>query len=157
MKKGNNMKPTIYFDLDGTLYDLYGQEDWLPRLRASDPTAYAVEDTLHDAAVLLDTMLALVAAGYTIGIVTWLSMGATPEYDKAVRAVKREWIKRFVPMATEVHIVKYGTPKHQIVNDKADAILVDDNTEVLSKWTLGQTIHADENLIAALQALVTAE
>ena len=31
----------IWFDMDGTLADLYSVENWLPRLRAYDPAPYA--------------------------------------------------------------------------------------------------------------------
>ena len=31
----------IWFDMDGTLADLYGVENWLEKLRASDPSPYA--------------------------------------------------------------------------------------------------------------------
>ena len=30
----------IVFDMDGTIADLYGVENWLPKLRAYDPTPY---------------------------------------------------------------------------------------------------------------------
>ena len=33
---------TIWFDMDGTIADLYAVENWLPMLRASDPTPYAM-------------------------------------------------------------------------------------------------------------------
>ena len=32
---------TVYFDMDGTIADLYGAKDWLPRLRAYDAKIYA--------------------------------------------------------------------------------------------------------------------
>ena len=31
----------IWFDMDGTIANLYGVENWLPMLRAYDPTPYA--------------------------------------------------------------------------------------------------------------------
>ena len=31
----------IWFDMDGTIADLYGVEDWLPKLRAYDPSRIA--------------------------------------------------------------------------------------------------------------------
>jgi hypothetical protein len=158
MKKGNNMnaKPTIYFDLDGTLYDLYGMENWLARITTlADATAYANEDALLvDMVALHEVLYALMAQGYSIGVISWLADGASKEYDKAVRATKRAWLKKFLPMATEIHIVRYGTPKHRIINDKADAIIVDDNAEVRAAWTHGEAIDATENLIAKLRNLL---
>ena len=32
---------TIFLDMDGTIADLYGAKDWLPRLRAYDAKVYA--------------------------------------------------------------------------------------------------------------------
>lgn len=130
---------TIYFDLDGTLYDLYGQDGWLERITTlADPTAYA-----NDAATMLD-MDALHAAlrGRRVGVITWLARNATPEYAKATRRVKREWIRKHLPEATEIHIVKYGTPKHRIA--KSDGILVDDDATVRAAWNRGMAIHPSE-------------
>lgn len=158
MDKGDNMdaKPTIYFDLDGTLYDLYAQSEWLARITTlADPTAYAAEDaTMVDMVALQEVLLDLMDKGYGVGVVSWLANNATADYNAAVREVKREWIKKFLPMATEIHIVKYGTPKHNIVNNKAAAILVDDNDEVREAWKHGTTINANGDIIARLREMV---
>jgi hypothetical protein len=145
-------KPTIYFDLDGTIYDLYGVVDWLPRLRASDPTPYCEGAALVDLVALHETLCDLIAEGYTVGVVSWLARGATAAYDKAVRATKRAWIRENLPTASEVHIVRYGTPKHRIVNN-SNGILIDDETANLTNWTRGATIKADENLVETLRSL----
>ena len=34
------MKKTIWFDLDGTIANLYGVDGWLPMLRAENPAPY---------------------------------------------------------------------------------------------------------------------
>ncbi len=150
--------PTIYFDLDGTLYNLYGMPNWLERITTlADPSAYAADTDdalLVDMVALHEVLYALMDKGYSIGVVTWLAKNASAEYDKAVRRVKREWLKKFLPMATEIHIVRYGTPKHRIINNKVDAIIVDDNAEVREAWTRGQAIDATENLIEALRGLL---
>ena len=39
---------TIYFDMDGTIADLYGVENWLPKLRAEDASPYAEATPLTD-------------------------------------------------------------------------------------------------------------
>lgn len=157
--KNANDKPTIYFDLDGTLYDLYNIPDWLERITTlADSSTYASEDALLvDMVELHNVLYALMDKGYNIGVVTWLANNASPKYDKAVRKVKREWIKKFLPMATEIHIVKYGTPKHRIVNAKNNAIIVDDNAEVRYTWTHGEAIDATKNLIERLKTLVEDE
>jgi len=157
----NTKTKTIYFDLDGTVYPLYSQERWLERITLDlDPTAYSAEVTIPDPAALLDVLLSLVAEGWTIGVISWLANGipaespivpANAEYKKAARRAKREWIRKFLPMATEIHIVQYGTPKHRIVSDPY-AILVDDSAKVRAAWR-GQTIDATGDIIAALKRI----
>jgi hypothetical protein len=148
------MKPTIYFDLDGTLYDLYNVPSWLERITTKqDPTAYAQGSCMVDPITLATLLDTLVAKGYKIGVVSWLAGDASKEYDKAVRRVKRAWVKAHMPQATEVHLVKYGTPKHNIIKDKRNAILVDDNADVRNAWTRGQIIAADNNMVYNLWSL----
>lgn len=146
-----NKPTTIYFDLDGTVYPLYTQPLWLERITTlADPTAYAAEETIPDAAEFIDLLIDLVDAGYTIGVTSWCALGSSPEYDKAVRAEKRAWIKKFLPVATEIHIVRYGTPKHRTVSDPS-GILVDDKPEEVG-WK-GRVVHAD-NMMNELKGLV---
>jgi len=141
---------TIYFDLDGTVYPFYQQPAWLPRITTwADPTIYTIEDTLVDAVALYEVCLDLIAKGHTIGVISWLAGGASDEYKKATRRIKRDWIKKFLPMATEIHIVQFGTPKHRVA--KNAGILVDDNAEVRAAWTRGDTIDATGDIIAALR------
>jgi hypothetical protein len=161
-----NDSMTIYFDLDGTLYNLYGIPNWLERITIDlDPTAYADESDealLVDMAELHEALYALMNKGYEIGVISWLAGGATlPDgsmgeadaaYSKAVRSVKREWVSKFLPMATEVHVVKYGTPKHRVARNKG--IIVDDHAGVREAWTRGAAIDATDNLIESLWRLV---
>lgn len=149
----NTNDNTIYFDLDGTLYDLYAQPNWLERITTQEDTsAYSADALVYDRVELADCLTRLCNAGFAVGVVSWLAGGASREFDSAVRRVKREWVKKNLPMATEVHIVKYGTPKHRVVNVK-NAILVDDNAEVRAAWK-GLTIDATQNIIPALEGLV---
>jgi hypothetical protein len=148
---------TIYFDLDGTVYDLYAQPMWLERITTlADPTIYDVEGaTIYpttDLAAVLDT---LVAKGHKIGVISWLAKSASQDYNVTVRAIKRAWIAKHMPQATEVHVVKYGTPKHRVANDKSNAILVDDVADVRNAWTHGATIDASKNIMHALWTLAS--
>ena len=146
---------TIFFDLDGTVYPLYQQPAWLDRITTlADPSVYAVEDTLVSAVKLNETLIALVHAGYSIGVISWLAGGASPEYAKASRTAKREYVKKFLPMVTEMHIVAFGTPKHRTIRNNPAAILVDDNAEVRTAWTHGETIDPTKNLLESLQNLL---
>lgn len=148
-------KPTIYFDLDGTIYPLYDQPDWLERITTlADPSAYAAEVMMVDEVALQEVLLDLISEGFRVGVVSWLAKDATPEYDRAVRAVKREYIKKFLPMATEIHIVKYGTKKHSVIKNPHNAIIVDDDAGVRKAWTRGDTIDATGDILSALGDLL---
>lgn len=149
------MCKAIYFDMDGTIYDLYNVPNWEPRLRSEDATAYSEGAALVDMKELNNLLLQFVALGVTIGVISWCAMNASKKYDQEVRNVKRLWIKQHLPCATEIHVVKYGTSKQRVANHK-DAILVDDNQEVRNKWK-GQTIDASKSkeLLDKLRELLT--
>jgi hypothetical protein len=149
----NTDTDTIYFDLDGTLYDLYAQPRWHERITTDqDASAYAADALIPDGIQFANCITRLLRAGYRIGVVSWLANHSSVDYSKAVRRVKREWVKKNLPEATEIHIVKYGTPKHRIVKDKT-GILVDDNAEIRASWK-GLTIDANQNIIPILEGLV---
>ena len=50
------MCEAIYFDMDGTIADLYGFENWLPLLRAEDTTPYEKCDALVNVAELKEVL-----------------------------------------------------------------------------------------------------
>ena len=147
-------KPTIYFDLDGTLYPLYDQPRWLDRITVDfDASAYGADDVLVDIVALHEVLDVLVAEGYRVGVISWCAGGSPKWYDSMVRKVKRAWVKKFLPQASEVHVVKYGTPKHRVAADK-NGVLVDDNAEVRAAWK-GQTID-QTNIVSDLRAILNA-
>lgn len=146
------MAKAIYFDMDGTIYDLYGVSGWLEMLQAEDEMAYACGKPLYDMQELNKLMMQFVALGFTIGVITWASMNGSKEFNKRTRAIKKAWIEKNLPCVTEFHCVKYGTPKHSVGKIK-DAVLVDDNEAVRASWH-GQTINACENIIEQLKLLL---
>lgn len=129
------MERAIYFDMDGTLADLYGQENWLDRLHSCDPTVYAEAEPMADMVALKSTLSILKEQGVVIGVISWLAMNSTPEYAKATRQAKRSWLNKHFgeKFFHEVHLVKYGTSKHRVAKIRK-GILVDDNREICEKW-----------------------
>lgn len=148
------MTKAIYFDMDGTVYDLYGVNGWLEGLRAEDTTPYKCGGSCVDLDALNEIMSAAVALGIVVGVITWSAMNGSKEYNKAVRKVKREWVQENMPYVTEFHCVKYGTPKHTTAKIR-DSILVDDNAEVRAKWKNGNTIDATQDILVALAEMLT--
>lgn len=147
----------IYFDMDGTIADLYGYNNWLELLRAEDTTPYEKCDILVNLEEMREVLDALISMGITIGVISWGAMGGSREYCKRTRKAKLEWCNKFFPNTfTEFHVVKYGTPKHHVRKIK-DSILVDDNKEVRDAWR-GETIDATnaKEMINALRDLLDA-
>lgn len=135
------MCKAIYFDLDGTVADLYGVENWEMRLVSHDVTPYEEAEPMFDMTKLNTILEELKSKGVIVGVISWLAIGSNKEYDKATRRAKREWIKKHLPAAMdEIHLVKYGTPKHRVAKIK-DSVLIDDNKTVRKAWKNGATLN----------------
>lgn len=126
----------INFDLDGTIANLYGVENWLGYLIAEDTTPYRVAKPLVRFATLARRLNALKAEGYEIAVITWLAKGATEEYDRAVAETKKAWLKKHLPTVewNEIIIVPYRTPKENFCHNPLD-ILFDDEEHNRVNWT----------------------
>ena len=145
---------TIYFDMDGTIANLYGVENWLAKLRAEDSTPYTDAAPMVNTAELQLLLAILQNRGYEIGIISWLAKNSTKAYDKAVRKAKIEWLKATLPEIhfNEMHIVKYGTRKDYVAKDK-NGIIFDDDDRVRDKWR-GLALNPNtEDIIETLQKI----
>jgi hypothetical protein len=129
------MAKAIYFDMDGTLANLYGVENWLDKLRAYDASPYAQAEVLLNMQALAHRLNKLQARGYTIGIISWLSKETTSEYDAAVTAEKLAWLEKHLHSVewNEVHLVAYGKRKSKLAQVKG-GYLFDDNPKVRREW-----------------------
>lgn len=148
------MTTTIWFDMDGTLADLYGVENWLPMLRASDPTPYMVAKPLLRLSALAYRLNKLQMQGYRLGVISWLSKTGTPSYNAAVTAAKYAWLKKHLPSVTfdEINIIPYGIDKN-LFNDGAD-ILFDDEARNREGWTgIAYDVGAILDTLKALPSL----
>lgn len=144
----------VYFDLDGTLAALYDVPQWLEKLRAEDATPYAQAKPLVNMVELATLIVKLRRKGFAVGVISWGAMGGSAEYTRQVKKIKRLWCDNFGLSFDEFHVVKYGTPKHRVAKIK-DAVLVDDNKDVRTSWSLGQTIDASnaEQMLESLKKL----
>lgn len=147
------MKNAIYFDMDGTIANLYGVKNWLDYLVASDPYPYKAAKPMVNMSRLARLLNRLQAEGYHIGVVTWLCRGSDENYDNAVTLAKARWLDRHLPSVhwNEVKIVPYGTPKQTVV-DVADGILFDDEAPNRENWT--GTAYDVENILEILKGLL---
>lgn len=138
------MTTTIFFDMDGTIADLYGVNNWLDYLLASDTLPYEVAKPLVKLNSLARILNRLQRNGYKIGIISWLSKSGSDEYNNAVAEVKKNWLRKHLASVKfdEIHIVNYGTPK-QMFAKTADDILFDDEKPNRDNWT-GKAFDVDE-------------
>ena len=146
---------TIYFDMDGTIADLYAVDNWLESLRAYNAEPYTCAAPMQDLRQLARLLNLLQNNGYRIGIISWLSKESTCEYDDAVRAAKKRWLAQHLPSVVwdEVHLVKYGTPKHFCCQDKA-GILFDDDEHIRGLWNKYGTAYDADNIIEILKSFL---
>ena len=140
---------TIYFDMDGTIANLYGVNGWLADLQDENPRPYKEAKPLINFSIFAKTLHKVQKKGYRIGIITWLSKNSTEAYDMAVADTKRRWLKKHLPSVTwdEIHILKYGTPKSTCGN----GILFDDEKPNREDWK--GTAYNVDNIIETLKAL----
>ena len=141
---------TINFDMDGTIADLYSNPNWLPLLRAYDPTPYITARPLVQLNTLARKLNALQKSGYRIAIISWLSKVSNEDYDRAVTEAKLQWLATHLPSVhwDEITIVPYGTPKENYCHNALD-ILFDDEERNRLNWT-GKAYDA-QNILEILR------
>lgn len=138
------MTTTIFFDMDGTIADLYGVENWLDYLIASDALPYEIAKPLIRLNALARILNRLQKQGYKVGVISWLAKNSNTDYDKKVTRAKKEWLKKHLASVNfdEIHIVKYGTPKQMFAKTEND-ILFDDEEKNRNDWT-GKAFDVNE-------------
>lgn len=125
---------TIYFDMDGTIANLYGVDNWLDYLLDRDTFPYEKARPLLRLSTLARLLNSLQKKGYKVGIISWLCKNSTEEYDEAVTAAKKEWLNKHLKSVRfdEIHILPYGTPKQNYATDKD--VLFDDEENNRKNW-----------------------
>lgn len=121
---------TIWFDMDGTIANLYGQDGWLNDLRTEQVRPYrdAIPMNFTDVDIRR-----LQDKGFNVGVISWGAKESSAKYLKQVREVKREWIHRHFPsIVGPIHVIPHGVPKN--IYEKPGDILIDDEEQNRSLW-----------------------
>jgi len=123
----------IWFDMDGTIADLYGVEGWLEMLIAENASPYANARPLVNLSLLARMLNKAQKEGNEIGIISWLSKNGSDEYGKKVAEAKLGWLKKHLGSVAwdSIEIVKYGTNKYSICKS---GILFDDEEKNRNEW-----------------------
>ena len=141
---------TINFDMDGTIADLYGVENWLDYLIAENPFPYENACPLLRLSALARKLNTLQKQGYELAIISWLSKNGSDEYNAIVTEAKKAWLKKHLPSVKwdEITIVPYGTPKQNYCHNAED-LLFDDEQRNRDNW-LG-IAYDEKNILETLK------
>ena len=144
----------IYFDMDGTLANLYAVEDWLPKLRNYDASPYAEAVPMLNLSILARYLNKLQKHGIHIGIISWLSKEPMPEYDTAFREAKLCWLLKHMKSVSwdEIHIASHGIPKADLAEYAENGILFDDEPANRTAWT--GTAYDEKNILSVLKEML---
>lgn len=147
------MLPTLVFDMDGTVADLYGVPDWLGKLRAEDASPYYAAGEMFDLDYLNDLLGIYKACGGAVCVVSWLSKGSpSPAYRDAVRAAKMMWLRENLPAIEDVRVVDHGTCKRGCV--RGFAYLFDDEEQNLMEWGHGAVRATPASICRTVERLI---
>lgn len=142
----------ICFDMDGTIANLYGVENWLSDLDNENTRPYEEAKVLLNMNSLAKRLNRLQAKGHKIVIISWLSKFGSDDYNEAVTEAKKAWLKKHLGSVKfdEMNIVKYGTPKSLFCSSSED-VLFDDEKPNRENW-LGRAYDVN-NILETLATL----
>lgn len=143
------MTKAIWFDMDGTIANLYGVDKWLEYILKEQTKPYREAKPLVNMRILGRELNRIQKLGYTVGIITWLAKGSTEKYDEKVAKAKTDWLKRHLGKVKfdKIKIVKYGTPKQNL----GKGILFDDEENNRKNW-IGKA-YDEKNIIKILKTI----
>ena len=139
----------INFDMDGTIADFYGVENWLQYLIERNPFPYEVAKPLVNMSVLARRLNSLQRKGYKVNVISWLSKCSDDNFDNAVTIDKVKWLRKHLPSVhwDNINIVRYGTPKNTI----GCGILFDDEEPNRKMW--GEGAYDVHNILEILKEI----
>lgn len=137
----------INFDMDGTLADFYGVENWLSYLVNRDAYPYVVAKPLVNMSVLARRLNQLQRNGYKINIISWLAKNSDEDFDKMVTEAKQKWLKKHLPSVKwdKITIVAYGVNKSML----GCGVLFDDEAPNRNMW--GEGAYDVHNILGILK------
>ena len=124
-----NTKKTVYLDMDGTIADLYNQENWLDKLINEDEKIF-----LNCKPMITEQELLKIfpTSKYDLRICSMTPKNATKEYCQNVIEQKNSWLDKFFPSITKRHYLPYGHNKNY--KNSKNCILVDDNETIRANY-----------------------
>lgn len=140
----------IWFDMDGTIADLYGVIGWLEAIIARDTKPYTEAKGIGNLALIARYLNKAQEAGHEIGIISWTAKNGTAEYNERVAEAKRAWLGRHLRSVAwdQIKVVAYGTDKKVATGG---GILFDDEEPNRTNWGAGA--YTPDQIVEVLKAL----
>lgn len=142
------------FDMDGTIADLYGVDNWLTKIESHDVSPYVEAKPMVDMQKLSECLQELINNGNKVSIISWTSRTGTPDYNKQVRKAKVEWLKKYNIPYTDCHIVKYGTPKSKFFKYDMNILFDDSGKKVVGATHKPYIVHDEVTLAKQFPLIV---
>lgn len=144
------MTKEIWFDMDGTIANLYAVEGWLNYLLNEDVFPYANAETMLNFSLFARLLNRLQDKGWKVGIISWTSKNGSEAYNLAVEMAKRAWLAKHLPSVEwdEIKVVRYGTNKRLACGG---GILFDDEKGNRETW--GEGAYTPDRITEILKAL----
>lgn len=133
------MNKVVYFDMDGTLADLYKVDNVFKKLDNLIASPYI------DALPIMNNIQMLRKYkdnGYKVIILSCLSKITTDEFDKETIVCKDKWLNKYVGKEYIDKRLYIPYTKHKEDYVCENGILVDDDDVILSNWNKGLSVKA---------------
>lgn len=131
------MTKMIWFDMDGTIANLYAVEGWLEDIRTGNTRPYSEAKPMLNLSLLARLLNQVQREGWEIGIVSWGAKNSTEEFLKMTGCAKFYWLHSHLPSVNwdHIYIDYYGTNKFQRCG--CNGILFDDEEQNRKAWENG--------------------
>lgn len=125
------MNKIVYFDMDGTIANLYGVNNCFKRLDNLDASVYSEAKPIDKYINMLKEFKNM---GYKVIILSCLGMISEPTFDKQTCINKDKWLDKYVGKEYIDERIYIPNTKHKEQYVNTLGILVDDDERVLNNW-----------------------
>lgn len=141
----------IWFDMDGTIADLYGVEDWLSYLRKEDTHPYDIAKPMLNFSLFARFIHKLQNLGWEFGIVSWTSKVGSEFFNEQIAISKIKWLNKHLPSVEwdYIEIIPYGVNKFELCGG---GVFFDDEIGNREAW--GENAFEPQLIIEKMKELI---
>lgn len=125
--------------MDGTIADLYNEENWLNDIMAHDVKPFVNAKPMHLAEIIKELEWLKGKEVATVEVCTWTPKNVSDQYCTDVAVAKMHWLQAhgMWNLLSDFMAIPYGTSKLVGASVKGLNILFDDNAEVRKEFDTG--------------------